>query len=267
MMGRRGLTVITGGSRGIGQALAVALSKQQPQNDFVLIARSSLGATRDLMKTNLSTDSEIFLHQIDLSDASNLQSNISNIFHNIDASRYESGQLFHNAGSLGALNYIRTLGSESPLEIQSFYCLNMTSVIFLTSAFLNFFNKTSKLTVVNISSGAAWMPYESWSLYCSVKAARKMFHQVLAKEEEKNNVRVLNYSPGIIVTQMQTEIQAAVDSSTKQFLGDVVKKGRDVPVDVSMGVLLNKLEEDKFENGSSIDLYDVKPEYAPWLDK
>ncbi len=57
-------------------------------------------------------------------------------------------------------------------------------------------------TVVNISSLMALRAQETWSLYCSGKAARDMFFQVVAAEEK--GVTVLNYAPGPVLTDMVT---------------------------------------------------------------
>ncbi len=57
-------------------------------------------------------------------------------------------------------------------------------------------------TVVNISSLMALRAQETWSLYCSGKAARDMFFRVVAAEEK--GVTVLNYAPGPVLTDMVT---------------------------------------------------------------
>ncbi|CAM9237287.1 unnamed protein product, partial [Discosporangium mesarthrocarpum] len=62
--------------------------------------------------------------------------------------------------------------------------------------------------VINVSSLAAIQPFESWGTYSMGKAAREMFHRVLAKEQSApGGVRVLNYSPGPMDTDMQREIR------------------------------------------------------------
>lgn len=47
--------------------------------------------------------------------------------------------------------------------------------------------------------------FPGWGLYASIKAARDMFSQVLATEE--SGVRVLNYAPGPLDTEMQREVR------------------------------------------------------------
>lgn len=83
-----------------------------------------------------------------------------------------------------------------PAEMNSYWGLNLTSMLCLTSSILKAFPDSPGLhrTVVNISSLCAVQPFKGWTLYCAGKAAREMMFQVLAAEEP--SVRVLSYAPG-----------------------------------------------------------------------
>lgn len=99
---------------------------------------------------------------------------------------------------------------------------NITAPAYLTSEVVKryqskYFSAATELVVVNISSLAAIQPFGSKAVYCQGKAAREMFHRVLA-EENKNtigstsvgaSVEVLNYAPGPLDTDMQSEIRDA----------------------------------------------------------
>ena len=106
--------------------------------------------------------------------------------------------------------------------------LNVSSMIMLTTLFLRKFEADgTQCVVVNISSGAAVRAFDTWTLYCTAKAARYMFVQVLATEnvrrfcrcehrcctcyqqavprslpiaQDPARVKALNYSPGILAT-------------------------------------------------------------------
>ena len=56
-------------------------------------------------------------------------------------------------------------------------------------------------TVINVSSLLGIQAWKSVGHYCSVKAAREMLFKVLALENP-DNMRVLNYAPGPIDTEM-----------------------------------------------------------------
>jgi benzil reductase ((S)-benzoin forming) len=84
--------------------------------------------------------------------------------------------------------------------------------LMLMNGFINAYQnlKVNKL-ILNISSGAARHPVESWGLYCSSKSALDMISQVTFEEQkqfgEKTSIRVLSVAPGIVDTKMQTEIR------------------------------------------------------------
>lgn len=65
----------------------------------------------------------------------------------------------------------------------------------------------TKLEIVNVSSLAAVMSFESWGYYCAGKAARDMFHKTIALEHVNDGVVVINYAPGPLDTDMQKEIR------------------------------------------------------------
>lgn len=74
-----------------------------------------------------------------------------------------------------------------------------------------------KFLVVNVSSLCAVQAFDSWGIYCAGKAARDMYHSVLAQEQTKKQesgatasaekILVLNYAPGPLDTDMQKEIR------------------------------------------------------------
>jgi benzil reductase ((S)-benzoin forming) len=80
----------------------------------------------------------------------------------------------------------------------------------LSSVFLS---KTDGITVkkviLNISSGASFIAYSGWSVYCSSKAGLDMLTQVAGLEQstEPEPVKIFALTPGIIETGMQELIR------------------------------------------------------------
>lgn len=60
--------------------------------------------------------------------------------------------------------------------------------------------------IVNLSSGAAHRALEGWTAYCVGKAALAMLTNSLALE---TRARVYGFSPGVVDTEMQSEIRAS----------------------------------------------------------
>ena len=63
--------------------------------------------------------------------------------------------------------------------------------------------------VVNVSSGAATSPLEGWSHYCAAKAAALMLTRCAHLEAGDSGVRVTGLSPGTVRTHMQVAIKAS----------------------------------------------------------
>lgn len=115
--------------------------------------------------------------------------------------------------------------------------------------------------MVNISSLAAIQPFESWSVYCAAKAARDMYFCTIAKEEMRNNgtLRILNYAPGPLDTDMQREIREGpcVDHSIKEKFIKMKEDNLLIDVDLSADKLVSILLQNSFENGAHVDYFDA----------
>ena len=70
--------------------------------------------------------------------------------------------------------------------------------------------------IINISSLLAVKPFAGWSLYASGKAARDMLHSVIASEEPSDSVRLLNYAPGPLDTEMQKSVRETIGDADQR---------------------------------------------------
>ncbi|XP_010608118.1 sepiapterin reductase, partial [Fukomys damarensis] len=164
--------------------------------------------------------------------------------------------LINNAGTLGDVSK-GFLNLSDPTEVNSYWALNLTSTLCLTSGVLKAFPDSPGLsrTVVNISSLCALKPFKGWALYCAGKAARDMMFQVLASEEP--SVRVLSYAPGPLDTDMQQLArETSVDPDLRKSLQELKAKGQLVDCRMSAQKLLSLLQTDMFESGAHVDFYD-----------
>ncbi|KAK5932339.1 hypothetical protein CgunFtcFv8_004053 [Champsocephalus gunnari] len=168
----RGICIITGASKGFGQALAYQVSCYlEPRSVLLLVARS--GPLLQEMKEELQSATEeqqLVVHcvTVDLRTKEGVDETVR-LARQEAVDEIEHVLLINNAASLGDIAKFETF--TNPDEVNSYLSLNA-------------------------------LP--SWVLYCTAKAARNMMFSVLAKEQQ--HVKVLSYSPGPMDTDMQKEI-------------------------------------------------------------
>jgi sepiapterin reductase len=292
------LVIVTGASRGIGKAVALAFacSSQWPSTTtelrVALVARSEEGleqtkhdimaaavmAKKDALNLNISC------HVADLSKTDNtdgevgttipLERTVSQLFESLSANEnpYQHAILINNAGSVEPIGAASTVHKRYP-QIRESFDFNISSSVYLSSAFADKFGSSSQsqspesssarkaVTIVNMSSLCAVEPFKSMAIYCAGKAARDMFHKVLAEEtKEEGLIKVLNYAPGPVATEMVATMidSTSIDSGIKEYMSSSRAEGTLVKADDTARKLVGLvLESNKFESGSHVDYFDV----------
>ena len=206
---RKSLVVVTGASRGIGRAIAVAAARRAGAGGdadppilrggltLVLVARSSLdGTARAVADASPGAPVRVECHRADLSDLDGLPSALGPVFGRLAAdANYGSCTLISNAGSVGPIGAVSSISGgggddDTPSSsagmdaLRSSIDLNVTSSVWITSRFVSAFSGCDFVRVVNISSLCAVDPFATMSVYCAGKAARDMYHRVLARETD-----------------------------------------------------------------------------------
>lgn len=250
------LIIVTGASRGFGQAIAVQLSQAcifSPTVHLISRSQNDLELTEKLCK-EVKIGVGVHIHQMDLTTAE--KDDFEQIFQTVSFHKFDSIVLVHNAGSLG--NQGTKIADFDDLKVmQDYYRLNVFSVMLLNSVVskkVAHLRKMKKL-IINVSSLAALQPFETWGSYCSGKAARDSLFKVMAVEEP--SWTILNYAPGPMNTKMVQDLiesrnthsnikNAFEDMNTKNQLLDPMESAR------RLVEILNK----PFKSGDHIDYFD-----------
>ncbi|KAM9330311.1 sepiapterin reductase [Gastrophryne carolinensis] len=254
----RVLGVLTGASRGFGRCLAWELcSRVLPGSSLLLVARTGEALCSLAEELTIKYPGiEVRWVAADLGTSDGVRATV-------EAAQKLPGQeaadrilIINNAGSLGDIGK-SFLEFTDPSEVDRYFSFNVSSPLCLTSSLLKSFPtspRTQRL-VVNISSLAARKPFDSWTLYCAGKAARDMIFRVLAEEEK--DIRVLNYAPGPLDTDMQEQVRTQTKNQDlrHQFI-DMKTSGRLIECRVSAQKMLDILQADAFKSGDHVDYYD-----------
>ena len=185
--------IITGASKGLGQAL----SKRLHESGYCVygLARSKGGMHG--------------MHvECDLSNPMQVQSAMGNILEMIDLNAIQSICLFNNAADL---NPIVPVGKSTADEIDRSLRINLTAPAILSSMFIR---QTRTFgggkRIINIISKTAEKPFSGLSLYCMAKAGVEQLTRCVALEQEgaENPVIIVSVDPGTMDTGMQETIRA-----------------------------------------------------------
>lgn len=200
--------VVTGGSSGLGMALAYALADRGQK--VLIIGRNE----NNLLKAADYSSNINFLSADVTSVAERLK--IVNYLHDIKSLQ----GLIHNAG---IINPIAPLGNISEKDWRLCMTTNLDAPLFLSQALMS---KLKNGRVLHIGSNAAYFPVVGWTAYCVSKAALSMLTK--SWQLESNSIAVASVMPGIIDTDMQREIRDSqyMDAQKKEFFHRLKKENK-----------------------------------------
>lgn len=186
--------LVTGGSTGIGFALAEAFVKQG--NKVIVCARSE--DTLDNAKNKLPG---LITRRCDLSIDGERESLYRWVTDNYD----DINVLVNNAGIQRMIDFkngpadllkYRALDGEDEIEI------NFRACVYLTAYFVPEFLRRKEAAVINVSSGLGFVPLAMMPVYCATKAAIHSFSMSLRHQLRDTPVKVFEIIPPAVDTNL-----------------------------------------------------------------
>ncbi len=181
--------LITGGSNGIGQALAIALHKAGNQ---VIIS----GRNEKSLKETAAVNPGMACELADMQDTDAIQ----NLAKHVTAKYPSLNVLINNAGIMIGEDVL-----ANPFDLataESMITTNLLGPIRLTSALMPHLLKQPKATVMNVSSGLAFVPLAHTPTYSATKAAIHSYSQSLRYQLRNTSVEVLELAPPAVATDL-----------------------------------------------------------------
>ncbi|ERJ12173.1 (S)-benzoin forming benzil reductase [Haloplasma contractile] len=203
--------IITGTSRGLGEALANELIDEN--NSLFCISRSK---NETLITNAKNKGASLEYIEYDLLNVERIDQLIEDIFEGITLQESDAVYLVNNAGMVGP---IKPIGKCESKDMTANITLNTIAPMALTNAFMKQTeNFNGEKLVINISSGAGKRPFFGWGTYCTSKAALDMFTKCVGLEQgnKENPVKVYSFGPGIVDTTMQKEIRSSNNEDFEQ---------------------------------------------------
>jgi 3-oxoacyl-[acyl-carrier protein] reductase len=194
------VAIVTGGSRGIGRAIASALLDQGAR--VVITGRQADALARA---------------EADLQDGERLLAVKADVAHETDVQRLvqETTEKFGGLDILinnAAVGRLSDVADQSTSEWREMIDTNLTGVFFCSRAAIPHLKQRGGGWIVNISSLASQNPFPGGACYSATKAALNAFSHALMQEVRHHGIRVTVVAPGSVNTNFIPR-EASADAS------------------------------------------------------
>jgi 3-oxoacyl-[acyl-carrier protein] reductase len=186
------VSLITGGSRGIGFAIADALLRNRYRVAITgTSAQRAEAAARDLT-TRVTASTPVLAVQCDVRDRTSVESAFRSViseFGGLDV-------LVNNAG----IGHSASVVDASYEDWDRVIATNLTGVFNCCKTAIPHLRRRGGGWIINISSLASKVPFAGGAAYCASKAGLNAFTEALMEEVRYDDIRVSCLLPGSVAT-------------------------------------------------------------------
>jgi NAD(P)-dependent dehydrogenase (short-subunit alcohol dehydrogenase family) len=191
------VAIVTGGSQGIGEAIAKLYALEGAK---VAILNRTVEKAHRVVEEITATGGIATAIRCDIGNTAAIKTAVGearNQFGDIDI-------LVNNAGA-----YLMTpLGQTEEDVVDQMLDANIKGVFFLCQAVLPDFERTGEGVIINIGSIFGNTGFPGSAIYCATKGAISLLTKTLALELRDRNIRVNSIAPGWVETPLNEEYRA-----------------------------------------------------------
>lgn len=200
----RQVALISGGSRGIGKAIAMAYAREGAR--VFICARKKADLKRAAQEIR-STGGEVSWYAADVAKVREVKRLVREVCHVYGTIHI----LVNNASALG----LREPIVRYPLSAwEEVIRVNLTALFLVTKEVLRLMVPQREGSIINLSSGVGRIGKARWGAYAASKFGVEGFTQVLADELKEWSIRVNAVNPGGTRTEMRARAYPDEDPLT-----------------------------------------------------
>ncbi len=244
--GDRPLTLVTGGTRGIGAATALQLAREG--HDLVLGFRGDAAAAAHCRRQVEQAGARCTVVRADIS----LPAGVSSLFDRAA----EVGRLTGVVNNAGATWHLGSL-AETPVDVvQRTVALNLTAALLVARSAvrtmgISYGGRGGVLVNVGSVAGRLGAPGE-YVHYAAAKAGVESFTRGLAQEVAGDGIRVVAVAPGVVRTRIHAD---AGDAARVDRVGGAVPLGRPgEPEEVADAIVWLMGDRARYVTGSTLEV-------------
>jgi NAD(P)-dependent dehydrogenase (short-subunit alcohol dehydrogenase family) len=193
------VAIVTGASRGIGEATARRLAKAHA---LVALTARHGEQIQKIAAEIAEAGGRAAAFTCDVGD-------FAAVHETVRAVEEELGPVDILVNNAGILEPIGDAHEIDPEAFMTTLRVNVGGPLAFAREVLPRMVERSAGVVVNVSSGAAHNPLEGWTAYCTSKAGLHMLTRSLAHTYEEKGLRIYGFGPGVVDTEMQVKIRAS----------------------------------------------------------
>jgi 3-oxoacyl-[acyl-carrier protein] reductase len=194
------VAVVTGGSRGIGRAIALRLASAGAK--VIINYNKSEEKAKSVLEELKAKGGEGEILRFDVSDEKEVTESFSYI-----SKKYDKINILVNNAGIARDNILIRMKSEEWHEVMK---VNLDSVFYCTRACLRSMLKQRSGVIINMTSVVGIMGNPGQANYCAAKAGVIGFTKSIAREVASRNIRVNAVAPGFITTDMTLQLSEEV---------------------------------------------------------
>lgn len=194
------VALVTGASKGIGRATALALARNGMQ--IVATARN-LKELESLNKEIIIAGGECLVYPADLTREDDLES-LLDVVH---TAQLQIDLLVHSAG----LAKVGKIENMPYADWQNVLTMNLSVPFHLTQKSLPMINDGGHVIFINSVAGKA--SFSEWSAYCAAKHGLRALAEVLRQEVSARKIKVTSIYPASVDTALHNNLPYSWDRS------------------------------------------------------